>query len=69
MTKYRLMVEYQDGWYWRLYEFSAYGYYFRQVDTSQRLYDYRWSAILAGRLAAHKHKHKCKTPYTKEFTI
>ena len=69
MTKYRLTVDYQDacGWYWRLYEFSAYGYYFRQVDTSQWLYDYRWSAILAGRLAAHKHKRK--TPYTKEFTI
>ena len=65
MTKYRLMVEYQDGWYWSLYEFSA----FRQVDTSQWLYDYRWSAILAGRLAAHKHKRKSKTPYTKEFTI
>ena len=63
MTKYRLMVEYQDGWYWSLYEFSA----FRQVDTSQRLYDYRWSAILGGRLAARKRERK--TPYTKEFTI
>ena len=63
MTKYRLEVNCQVGRYWRLYEFSA----FRQVDTSQWLYDYRWSAILAGRLAAHKHKRK--TPYTKEFTI
>ena len=69
MTRYRLEVDYQDGeyygWYWRLYEFSAYGYYFRQVDTSQYFHTFRWTAILRGRLAAHRRK----TPYTKEFTI
>ena len=65
MTKYRLMVDYQDGWYWRLYEFSEYGYYYREVQGANRLYGFKWTAILGGRLAARKRK----TPYTKEFTI
>lgn len=65
MTKYRLEVYYQDGWYWRLYEFSEYGYYYREVQGANRLYGFKWTAILGGRLAARKRK----TPYTKEFTI
>ena len=65
MTKYRLEVDYQDGWYWRLYEFSEYGYYYQHVDNAKYLHTFRWTAILRGRLAARKRK----TPYTKEFTI
>ena len=65
MTKYRLEVDYQDGWYWRLYEFSEYGYYYQHVDNAKYLHTFRWTAILRGRLAARKRK----TSYTKEFTI
>ena len=71
MTKYRLEVNcqfgrYQDGWYWILHKIDENG---RIVgsESAYELYSFRWSAILAGRLAAHKHKRK--TPYTKEFTI
>lgn len=65
MTKYRLEVDYQDGWYWRLYEFSEYGYYYQHVDNAKYLHTFRWTAILRGRLAARKRK----TSYIKEFTI
>ena len=69
MTRYRLEVDYQDceyyGWYRRLYEFSEYGYYYQHVDNARVLHTFRWTAILRGRLAAHRRK----TPYTKEFTI
>ena len=65
MTKYRLEVDYQDGWYWRLYEFSEYGYYYQHVDNAKYLHTFRWTAILGGRLAARERK----TSYTKEFTI
>lgn len=69
MTKYRLMVDYQvgrygDGWYWLLHEIDKNG---RIVgaESAYKLYSFRWTAILRGRLAAHRRK----TPYTKEFTI
>ena len=67
MTKYRLEVEYMvGGWHWTLSEFSEYGYYYYQhVDNAKYLHTVRWTAILRGRLAAHRRK----TPYTKEFTI
>ena len=65
MTKYRLEVDYQDGWYWRLYEFSEYGYYYQHVDNAKYLHTFRWTAILRGRLAARKRK----TSHIKEFTI
>ena len=71
MTKYSLMVDYRvgrykDGWYWLLHEIDKND---RIVgsESAYELYSFRWSAILAGRLAAHKHKRK--TLYTKEFTI
>ena len=70
MTRYRLEVEYRvgrydGGWYWTLSEFSEYGYYYQHVDNAKYLHTFRWTAILRGRLAAHRRK----TPYTKEFTI
>ena len=69
MTRYRLEVDYQDGeyygWYWRLSEFTEHGYYYQHVGSARALHTFRWTAILRGRLAAHRRK----TPYTKEFTI
>ena len=68
MTRYRLEVDYQDGeyygWYWLLHEIDKNG---RIVgsESAYELYSFRWTAILRGRLAAHRRK----TPYTKEFTI
>ena len=67
MTRYRLEVEYMvgrydGGWHWTL---SKYGYYYQHVDNAKYLHTFRWTAILRGRLAAHRRK----TPYTKEFTI
>ena len=75
MTKYSLMVDYQDykyayGWYWLLHEIDK---NYRIVDSERayKLYSFRWTAILGGRLAARKRERvaKYKTPYTKEFTI
>ena len=69
MTKYSLKVDYQngryaDGWYWLLHEIDKNG---RIVgsESAYKLYSFRWTAILGGRLAARKRK----TSYIKEFTI
>ena len=70
MTKYRLEVDYRvgrydGGWHWTLSEFTEHGYYYQHVGSARALHTFRWTAILRGRLAAHRRK----TSYTKEFTI
>ena len=69
MTRYRLEVEYMvgryaGGWHWTLSEVGTDGYPL-QAGSARVLHMFRWTAILRGRLAAHRRK----TPYTKEFTI
>ena len=69
MTKYRLEVDYQvgryaDGWYWLLHEIDE-NCRIVGSESAYKLYSFRWTAILGGRLAAHRRK----TRYTKEFTI
>ena len=69
MTNYRLMIDYQvhkyqRGWYWVLHKYDDNGKIIDSMSCTE-LCLFRWTAILRGRLAAHRRK----TPYTKEFTI